>query len=183
MNRTFRHIWLLWGLLPQLLTAQLYIGQDERVHFTSNAPLELIEATSNQLRCAIQTDDQSFAFRLRISSFLGFNSDLQRQHFNENYLESNRFPEATFRGKIIERVDLSVAGTYNVRAKGTLSIHGQRQERIIQAQVISDGLELQIRCNFTVPLADHNIDIPRVVNQKIADLIQVEVTATLKREP
>lgn len=169
--------------LPQVGWSQLFMGNDQQVHFTSNAPLELIEATSQKLRCALQTDDRSFAFRLRVNSFLGFNSELQRQHFNENYLQTSRYPEAIFRGKIIERVNLAAPGTYSVRAKGSLEIHGQQQERIILARVVSDGEQLTINCQFSIPLADHNIDIPRIVNQKIADLIQVDVSAVLNRQP
>lgn len=163
------------------VTGQLYQGESAQVEFTSDAPLELIQASSKELRCIIDPEARAFAFRLRIRSFEGFNSALQLEHFNENYLESIKFPNATFEGKIIEKVDLKSPGTYEVRAKGKLTIHGITQERIIKSKVISDGNTLRISCSFSVPLSDHAIEIPRIVYQKIADEISVEIAATLLR--
>jgi len=60
---------------------------------------------------------------------------LQKEHFNENYLESDKYPEASFKGKIIEDIDLDKDGEYEVRAKGELTIHGIMQERIIKANI------------------------------------------------
>ena len=164
---------------PPILCGQVYMADDQRVSFTSDAPLELIEASSDALRAALRTDDQTFAFRVRINSFEGFNGQLQRQHFNENYLESNRFPEATFQGRIIERDDLNQPGTYQVRAKGKFVVHGIAQERIIPARVVSDGQQLTINCMFMVPLTDHDIQVPSIVHQKIASEIVVRVEAVL----
>lgn len=182
IDRVLRHGFLAFFLLiGGGLTAQLYVGEQQRVAFTSDAPLELIEAASGELRAAVRADDRNFAFRVRIVTFEGFNGRLQQQHFNENYLESHRFPEATFQGRIIEREDLTVPGIYEVRAKGKLIIHGIAQERIIRARVESTGGELRIVCLFAVPLADHNIDVPRIVHQKIASEIMVRVEAVLER--
>lgn len=168
------------GSIPQL-NAQLFIGESVAVSFRSDAPLELIEAASESLRAAIQTDKKTFAFRIRINSFTGFNSSLQQEHFNENYLESGDFPEAVFKGRIIEDVDLSVPGRYIVRAKGTLEVHGVSRERIIRSEVVSDGTQLKLTCDFTIPLADHSIEIPRIVHQKIASEIVVSVSGDLNR--
>ncbi|PHI18819.1 hypothetical protein CEQ90_15825 [Lewinellaceae bacterium SD302] len=161
------------------LSGQLYRGEKCTVSFRSDAPLELIEADSRRLRCAIDTEARVFAFRVKINSFEGFNGSLQREHFNENYLESSTYPEATFKGAIIERIDLSEAGEYTVRAKGTLIVHGIAQERIIKSTVRSDGERLEVRSNFTIPLEDHGIEVPRIVNQKIASDIEVSVVADL----
>lgn len=173
---------LIWLFTSPQLSGQVYLGEGQFVAFTSDAPLELIKAESTALRAAIQADKRTFAFRVKINSFNGFNGNLQQQHFNENYLESNEYPEAVFQGRIIENTVLSAAGTYTVRAKGTLTIHGVAQERIISGQIESDGESLRIHCKFTVPLADHQIDIPRIVHQKIASEILVEVEAELRQK-
>jgi polyisoprenoid-binding protein YceI len=107
------------------------------------------------------------------------NSALQQQHFNENYMQSDKFPFGTFKGKIIETVDLTKNGTYQVRAKGILDIHGVKKERIIPATVVVNGNQLTIRAQFEIPLVDHDIRIPKVVNQKIAEIITVTVTGNL----
>lgn len=155
---------------------------DSQVAFTSDAPLELIEAQSTALRGLIDAGKRTFAFSIPIASFEGFNSPLQREHFKENYLESSQFSTATFLGKIIESVDLSEDGDYIIRAKGKLTIHGVERERIIKSTVTVANGELNIRSSFTVLLREHDIEIPRIVFQKIAEEIKVELVGRMERK-
>ena len=155
---------------------------DGVVAFKSDAPLELIEARSNKLQGLLDLQQRTFAFSLPVASFEGFNTPLQKEHFNENYLESRRFPKATFSGRLIENTDLSVDGVYDIRAKGALSIHGISLERIIKATVRVENGRLTVQSNFTVLLAEHGITIPKVVHQKIAEEIQVQIKATFLSE-
>jgi len=116
---------------------------------------------------------------VNISSFAGFNSPLQKEHFNENYMESNLYPTASFSGKIIEDINFTTDGTYSIRAKGNLTVHGVVQERIIKVELtIKDG-KINVASNFTVLLSEHNIPIPKVVHEKLASEIKVEVKAEL----
>lgn len=147
--------------------------------FTSDAELELITAKSEKVQGLIDPTTNTFAFFVDVSTFQGFNSRLQREHFNEKYMESDKFPRARFSGKIIESLDFSADGSYNVRAKGELDIHGQKQTRIIKAKVTVENRVIQLESVFFVPLADHNISIPSIVSQKIATEIEVEFAATL----
>ena len=162
-----------------LPAAQLYRIKEGRIHFKSEAPLELIEASSSKLKGLINPEEQTFAFSVANESFEGFNSALQREHFNENYMESVRYPNCTFAGKIIEPVDFTKDGNYAVRAKGKLSVHGVDVERIIKATLTIKGSTISIQSKFVVPLQEHNITIPRIVYQKIAEEINVEIDATL----
>lgn len=147
------------------------------VYFRSDAPLELIEARSSKLKGLLDTEKQTFVFTVPSASFEGFNSVLQREHFNENYLESDKYPKSVFSGKIIEKVDLTKDGEYTVRAKGKLTIHGIEQERIIRSTIKVKNGAVSIHSAFTVLLQEHNITIPRVVQQKIAEEIKVEINA------
>lgn len=159
--------------------ANRYHCENGKASLKSVATLELIQAKSNKLRGLIDTESQTFAWSIDIRTFEGFNSPLQKEHFNENYLETDRFPKASFAGKIIEQVDFQQQGVQTIRAKGKLNIHGIEQERIIKSTLeIKDG-KLHITSSFTVPIADHNIGIPKIVYQKIAEEIQVEVDAVL----
>jgi polyisoprenoid-binding protein YceI len=161
--------------------AQIFQTSSATVDFKSNAPLELIEAKSVRLKGAIDTQKKTFAFSIPIQSFQGFNSALQREHFNENYLESHTFPNATFTGKIIEDLDFNKEGTYTVRAKGRLFIHGVEQERIIKSKLqIKDG-QFVVNADFSVLLEEHQIRIPKVVYQKIAEEIAVHIEATFEQ--
>lgn len=162
------------------LQAQKKFSTDNgNIDFISNAQLELIKASSQKLKGIIDPLTNQFAFSVMVQSFSGFNSELQREHFNEKYMESEKYPKMTFTGKIIEQVDFALDGTYEVRAKGDLDIHGQKQTRIIKSTIeISEGV-ITIESNFKVPLADHNISTPRIVNQKVATEIEIRVKANL----
>jgi len=153
--------------------------QKGSITFTSNAELELIEASSKMLVGLLDPTNNQFAFSVSVQSFRGFNSELQRIHFNEKYMESETYPKATFIGKIIEQVDFLADGLYEVRAKGDLDIHGQKQNRIIRGKItILNGI-VTIEASFKIPLSDHNISIPKIVNQKIATEIEVVMNATM----
>lgn len=158
---------------------KIYSTQEGTITFTSEAPLEIISASSRKMEGVIDALALSFAFVVPIRSFEGFNNGLQQQHFYENYLETNKYPTASYSGKIIEQLDLSKPGTYQVRAKGQLNIHGRSKERIIKVEVISTGSELKVSSQFLVPLVDHQIEVPRIVNQKIAQEINVSVQCIL----
>jgi polyisoprenoid-binding protein YceI len=160
--------------------AQVYICKDGITKFTSEAPLELIKAQSNKTTGVIDCATKNVAFSILIDSFDGFNSALQKEHFQENYLESAKYLTATFKGKIIEDVDFNKPGTVTVRAKGNFMIHGVEKEKIVNVKITVKNKELSVETSFEVPLEDYNIKIPKVVNQKIASVILVEVKANLK---
>lgn len=174
-------ILLVFGLSSFIKDPEVYLTQSGKVHFKSQAPLEIIEASSNQLKGAIDIDKRTFAFTIEIVTFDGFNNPLQKEHFNENYLESSDYTTASFLGKIIEKTDLTKEGTYILRAKGKLNIHGITQERIIKSEVIVKDGKLAVQAKFTVLLKEHGIAIPKIVHQKIAEEIQVSIEAEFTR--
>lgn len=184
LSTMMRKSWctLVAWLLPLLAFLQpaVFVTSTGEVLFKSEAPQELIRATSKELKGAIDGNGNSFSFKIRIASFDGFNSAMQRTHFNENYLQSEKFPEASFKGKIIEDINWNQPGKYQLRAKGQLLIHGVEQERIIKADVsILPDRSMRIECVFTVLLSEHQIPIPRIVKEKLADEIKVSIKATL----
>jgi polyisoprenoid-binding protein YceI len=166
-------------LATPTIAQKKYSITTSKMSFTSNAELELITAASSKVQGLIDPTTNQFAFTVDVKSFQGFNSALQREHFNEKYMESEKYPRARFSGKIIEPMDLSTDGSYEVRAKGELDIHGQKQTRIIKSKIIVTNGVVNIESRFFVPLADHNISIPTIVSQKIATEIEVEFRATL----
>ena len=158
----------------------LYQTTSGKISFRSDAPLETIKASSDNLIGLLDITKKNFSFKIDVRSFRGFNSPLQKEHFNENYMESEKYPYASFSGKIIEDVDLSVDGSYELRAKGDLMIHNVAQERIIKSNVTVKKHVITLNSGFTVLLSEHNIPIPKVVYQKLADEIKVEVNATFE---
>jgi len=167
-------------LAPTFLMGQsIYKTSAASVSFSSEAPLEIIQAESKKLVGLIDIEKRTFAFQVATISFEGFNSELQREHFNENYMESTKYPKIKFSGNILGSDDFKKPGIYKVVVKGTLSLHGQDQERQINAlMTVSEG-KIIIRSKFNVRLDDHNIKIPKIVDKKIAEIISCDVKATL----
>lgn len=177
------HLYILFLLFSfsagQSRAQDIYELKEGNIRFFSEAANEIIDAASKKLIGVIDISKKQFAFKVDMTSFQGFNSPLQREHFNENYMESVRFPEATFSGKIIEDVSLLKEGEHKIRAKGKLNIHGISQERIIYVTIdVKDG-KASINSDFIVALADHDIKIPRVVYDKLAPEINVIVTGVM----
>ncbi len=150
------------------------------IEFISKADLETIKASSKDLKGLIDPVSHSVAFRVANNSFLGFNSQLQHDHFNENYMETDLNSHCTFTGKIIDEVNFNKDGVYPVRAKGVLNIKGVGQERIIKGVIYIKGNELFLTSEFLVSLSDYDIRIPRIVQQKIAPDIGVSLNAKMK---
>jgi len=178
-----------FALLPILLFVDIissaqqavYLAENGKVSFTSDAPLELIKAESNTLQGAVDIEKQTFIFVLNNATFHGFNSPLQQEHFHENYIESGKYPRTTFTGKIIEPLTMLNGTVQHVRAKGILDLHGEKQERIIKATIVYQGNTMMISSVFVVSLDDHQIRIPKVVSKKIAKEISVTINITLNK--
>lgn len=172
---------LIWFACSNYSFSQnIYHSTSGMVSFKSEAPLELIKASSYELLGLMDVTKNNFSFKINILSFQGFNSPLQREHFNENYMETHKYPVASFTGKIIEDVDLSQDGVYEIRTKGLLTIHGVERERIIKNEVTVQDNKISINAKFVVFLNDHNIPIPKIVYQKLANGINVDINAVLE---
>jgi hypothetical protein len=157
----------------------LYFTNHGTISFRSEASQELVRASSASLKGILDPANRTFVFKVLIRTFQGFNSALQQEHFNEKYLESEKYPEAIFKGKIIEDIDLNIDGNYEVRAKGHLTIHGREMERIIRCKISVRNKKIMLVSHFSILLSEHNIKVPKVVHEKIASEINVEVNAEL----
>lgn len=162
-------------LVIQVGAQDLRNVQRSEVAFVSDAPMERITAKSSESTGIIDAQQRTFAVQVPVRSLEGFNSPLQKEHFNENYMESGRFPSITFQGRIIESVDLSRSGNYRVRAKGELTIHGVTRERIIECACVTAPDGIRVTSLFHVLLEDHAIRVPRIVQQKVATQVEVRI--------
>lgn len=167
-------------LSVSLGTAQkILVDKQGTAHFFSEAPLEDIEATNKKAVGALNLQEGTVAVSMMIKSFK-FDKSLMEEHFNENYLESEKYPKASFTGKIqdFSSVDFTQPGTFTARADGTLSIHGVKKplESEVTFRVNADTLVATTK--FQVVLEDHKIKIPKLVIKNIAEVIDVDVTFT-----
>ncbi len=103
-----------------------------------------------------------------------FPNKLMEEHFNENYIESEKYPNSTFKGKFQEVIDFKKEGVYEVSAKGILEMHGVKQERVIKGKLTVGKDQLTFVVNFDVKLVDHKIEIPTLVMTKIAESLTIK---------
>ena len=153
----------------------LFTCSNGKATFFSEAPLENIEAFSTRMIAAMNTEKGDVVFRVPIRSF-EFEKELMQEHFNENYLESEKYPNATLVAKFVDQADFSKPGRFDVKVKGKLTIHGVTHDRGFEGLVLvnEDG-SLNLTCTFIVALEKHDIEIPTVVVKNIAEEIEVKV--------
>lgn len=161
--------------------AQKYFTRDARVQFNSDTPVEKIEAVNKSGTSVLDTKTGRMDWKVLIKNFL-FEKALMQEHFNENYLESTKYPNATFKGSItnLSEVNFAKDGTYKVTAKGTMTIHGIEQEITVPGTLTIGGGAVKVAADFVVKPADYKIDIPGVVRDNIAKEIAVTIDASLK---
>ena len=161
--------------------AQKYITKNGSITFYSDGPLEKIEARNNQVNSALNTETGDFVFKVLMKSFV-FEKALMQEHFNENYVESDKFPTAMFKGKITNLVDLEFSnpGTYDAKIEGDLTIHGIKQHIKEKGsfKISKDGIKGISK--FYIVLDDYDISIPGAVTGKIAEEIEITVDVKLK---
>ncbi len=158
------------------LQAQKLIVRNGHIWFYSQAPLEDIEAHNHQVTSVIDMASGNMAFAVLMKAFQ-FEKALMQEHFNEKYIESDKYPKASFKGSIsnFKELDLSKDGTYDVKVIGELSIHGVSKE--VQADgklIISEG-KLSATSTFPLRVADYEIKIPAVVRDNIAKIVDVHL--------
>lgn len=168
-------------LSPWFIYAQAqgkYQLKSPQINFFSSAPLEDIEASNKEGKGVIDFSSQSFSFRVPIKAFQ-FKKQLMQEHFNENYMESDKYPHGLFKGKIVGAYNLSKNGSYQLAAVGDLNIHGVSQRRSIPCQLLVKDGRYSIKSDFQIKLEDHRIEIPTIVFNKIAEVIDVNISSDL----
>lgn len=161
-------------LLCGYAEGQSFKSSDSEVVFFSSAPLEDIKATNADGSGLFNAGTGAIAFVIPITGF-EFRKSLMQQHFNENYLESGKYPQATFEGRLKD-YNLQSVGPQQVLAEGRMTIHGVTRDVRIKGQFTKLGDNIEMQSKFWIKVADYDIDIPRVVFYNIAEEVEVTVT-------
>ncbi len=154
------------------LYSQRFITKEAEISFFSEAPIEDISAKNNKVSAVYDDETKQLVFQLNISDFI-FPKPLMQEHFNENYLESDKFPKASFSG-IVGQLNESTTAT------GTLKIHGESNEVEVKGILVNSNDSVMIDATFRIQLKDFNIKIPKIVMYNIAEEIEVTIIAKLK---
>jgi len=163
--------------------AQKYMTKNGNIKFYSETPIETIEATNNQVNTALDSKTGDLVFKVLIKSF-NFEKALMQEHFNENYMESDKFPNSTFQGKVtnISTIDFTKEGTYEATIEGDLTIHGVTKKISEKATfTVKAGDKVHGTSKFNVKPADYDIKIPGAVVKNIAETIEVTVDVELSK--
>ncbi|PJJ83127.1 YceI family protein [Mucilaginibacter auburnensis] len=169
-------IFLLAWMCSIKVGQDLYACKNARITLFSSAPIEDIDAASNSGTSVLNTATGEIAFSVNISSFK-FKKSLMQEHFNSEYLESDKYPRATFKGKMQQAINPAQNGTYPVNVTGELEVHGVKQTRTLPGTITVNNGNISLNAEFMVKCADHNIEIPKIVFHNIAESIKITVTA------
>lgn len=160
------------------VNAQFFQTSTAEISFFSKAPIEDIKAKSPEGISVLNSSTGEILFKIDIRSFQ-FKKSLMQEHFNENYMESEKYPNAEFKGISMVPIDINSIESQEVTFKGDFTVHGVTKERELKTIIkLIDGNTLVLESDFQVKCEDHNIKIPRILWQNIAEIIDVNVNAT-----
>jgi len=158
---------------------QKYVTEATVVSFFSHATIEDIAAANKKAVGIFNTSNGDIAFSVPIQEFT-FAKSLMQEHFNEKYMESDKYPKSTFQGKISD-FNIAATGVQNVKASGRLTIHGVTNNIDVPGTIEKEGEKLLMKSKFKVKLQDYKIAIPQLLWQNIAE--EVEVTLEFAFKP
>lgn len=164
------------------LFAQKYMTRTGQITFSATTPLETINPVNNESAGILDAATGDVVFETLVKGFK-FKIALMQEHFNEEYLESDKYPKATFKGKItdISSVNFAKDGSYAVHASGKLTIHGVTRDVSMPANVKVSGSDITVTSELKITPEDYKVTIPSLVRNKIAKVIQINVNALMHK--
>lgn len=157
------------------------ITKTGKITFEASVPsFEEVKATNESVSCVLNTKTGEIA-ALALQKFFRFRIALMEEHYNENYVESDKFPKATFKG-IIEKfsaTNLDKNGK-DYTIKGTLELHGKTKEIQIIAKISKTDKGIEIKSDFAVNADDFAIEIPSIVSKKVSKKVNIKLDFTVK---
>jgi len=161
--------------------AQKYLTRTGKIYFSAIVPATPeVEATNNEVAIIIDAKTGEIVCQVPVKSFK-FQRELMQEHFNENYMESDKYPKSEFKGTItnLNSVNFTKDGTYNATVRGNITIHGVTHEVTVTGTITVKGSTLELKAKFSVKLKDFNITIPNIVADKVAQEATIILTSDL----
>lgn len=158
-----------------------YFTRSGQISFTSKGLLETIRAQNKTVTCVLDVQTGNIQFSVMMRGF-EFKKALMQEHFNENYVESDKYPNSEFKGQIISSPvpDLKKDGSYQVKVKGKLTIHGITQEVTSDGTITVKQSAVQAEAAFSILLSDYQIKVPSIVKNNLSNTVNIAVTLTLQ---
>lgn len=174
-------------LLFVLLLAYSVPAQDKMstvngiIFFEASVPLfEAVEAKNSKVASVLDPKKGGISYEIFIKDF-NFERSLMQEHFNTNYLESKRYPKATFKG-LIEKFDLKNIKNFEEKytIKGKITIHGKSKNISVLAFIKKTKNQIQINSKFSIDTDDFGIKIPTIIRSKISKNVNINVITNLE---
>lgn len=166
-----------------MISAQRYFTKSGSIGFDATSPSspEKIEGTNRSATCVMDAKSGAIQFAVLMKGF-AFERALMEEHFNENYVESHKFPKAEFKGKVkdSDEIDFLKDGTYTVKVKGDLTMHGKTREVETTGKIQVTGGKIKASAEFQVQLSDFDISIPGLVADKVSKTAKISVACSLE---
>ena len=167
-------------LVIPFASAQKFMTKNGTIRFFSDGKVEKIEAFNHQVNSALDASSGNFVFKVLIKSF-EFEKALMQEHFNENYMQSDQFPNSTFSGKVtnLKEINFAKDGVYKAAIEGDLTMHGITNKIKTNGTFEVKSGKIVGKSTFNVLIKDFNITIPKAVANSIADNVQIDVNVAM----
>jgi hypothetical protein len=164
-----------------LMAQDKYFTKSGSIHFVSKGAIETIQANHRSVTCVLDSKTGAVQFAVLMKGF-EFKKALMQEHFNENYVESDKYPKAEFRGQIVNNSEIAYTkdGVYNAHVKGKLTLHGETKDVEADGKVTVKGGKLLANSDFTIQMSDYNITIPKLVKENMSNTVTISVNCTLE---
>jgi hypothetical protein len=164
-----------------LMAQDKYFTKSGSIHFVSKGAIETIQANHRSVTCVLDSKTGAVQFAVLMKGF-EFKKALMQEHFNENYVESDKYPKAEFRGQIVNNSEIAYTkdGVYNAHVKGKLTLHGETKDVEADGKVTVKGGRLLANSDFTIQMSDYNITIPKLVKENMSNTVTISVNCTLE---
>ncbi len=170
-------------LITATCSGQKFFTKNGKINFDATSPSspERVEAVNRSATCVVDTKSGAMQFVALMKGF-EFERALMEEHFNENYMESDKFPKAEFKGEIKDNDDINYSkdGTTIVKVKGKLTMHGEAEDVDAEGKIIIQNGKITAMADFTVKLSDYKISIPGLVADKISKTARITVSCSLE---
>jgi hypothetical protein len=184
MNAGFKKTIIFTGFvfITSFVVAQdKYFTKSGSIHFTSKGAIETIQANHKSVTCVLDSKSGAIQFAVLLKGF-EFKKALMQEHFNEDYVESDKFPRAEFRGQVVNNNDINYTkdGVYNAHVKGKLTLHGETKDVEADGKITVKAGKLQTNSDFSIQMTDYNIHIPSLVKENMSNTVDISVNCALE---
>ena len=179
MKKIFFSLLFLCFIINGYSQKTVFITRTGQINFDAGTGLEDIKGINKSVISAIDINSGQIQFSLMVQGF-EFKSQLMQDHFNENYMETEKFPKSVFKGSItnVNKVNFVTNGTYNIDVKGILEIHGIKKEVQANGSIKINNGSIIANSTFTIKMGDFGIIIPGVVSDKLSKDAKINVNCT-----